>query len=210
MKVPAEAHVFAFMRRHLLPLLLALSPLTLTATELVKDDFASADHPIRKATRGPWQIEQGVASCTQDDALYAQHKNHGPVIWYDATFTDAVIQFQVKPDPACKTFVFTLNGADGHVFRFVSSARGTGIRAFPPGAETKSIPLGKLGPALAPDQWTPVTVTLNGTQVTVKIGDSFTETVAHESFVQTKTTLGLGFSFGTLSLKNVSITASKE
>jgi hypothetical protein len=191
--------------------LLALTTLLAPAADLLRDDFTSTQHPTRKPTRGPWKIENGTATCTQDDALYAKFKDHGPVIWYDVKFTDATLTFQFKPDPATKTFVFTLNGAEGHVFRFVTSSRGTGIRAFPPGPQDHaSIALGKTGPALTPGAWTKAKITLTGTQATVQIGDTYTETVTHPSLARPKTTLGLGFSFGTLAVKDLAVATGKE
>jgi hypothetical protein len=193
----------------LLTLCFALATTAAPAADLLRDDFSEAKHPVRKPTRGPWKIENGTATCTQDDALYAKHKDHGPVIWYDVKFTDATLTFQFKPDAATKTFVFTLNGATGHVFRFVTSTRGTGLRAFPPEPpDHQSIALGKTGPALKADTWTPVKVTLSGSQATVQIGDTYTEVVDHPSLARDKTTLGLGFSFGTLAVKDLAITAT--
>lgn len=192
----------------LLVTLLSLIALLSPAADLLRDDFSSTAHPTRKPTRGAWKIENGTATCTQDDALYAKHKNHGPVIWYDVKFTDATVTFQFKPDPKTKTFVFTLNGSDGHVFRFVTSGRGTSIRAFPPEPpDHQSIALGKTGTALIPGAWTPVKITLTGSQAIIHIGDTYTETVTHPSLARPKTTLGLGFSFGNLALKDLTVTA---
>lgn len=189
--------------------LLSLFVMIAPASEILRDDFTDNQHPTRKLTRGPWKITNNSATCTQDDALYAKFKDHGPVIWYDVKFTDATLTFQFKPDPATKTFVFTLNGAEGHVFRFVTSSRGTGIRAFPPGPQDHaSIALGKTGPALTPGSWTKVKVTLTGPQATVQIGDTYTETVTHPSLARPKTTLGLGFSFGTVSVKDLALNAA--
>lgn len=196
--------------RHLFLTLLTLFTLSSPAADPFRDSFSEPKLPIRRLTRGPWKLENGAATCTQDDALYAKFKNHGPVIWYDTKFTDATISFLFKPDPTTKTFVFTVNGAEGHIFRFVTSSRGTSIRAFPPEPpDHQSIALGKPGPALTPGAWTQVKVTLNGTQTTVQIGDTYSETVTHPSLARPKTTLGLGFSFGTLAVKDLAIEAAK-
>lgn len=40
----------------------------------------------------------GVATCAQDDELYKKNKDHGPVIWYDVSFTDATVRFASRPD----------------------------------------------------------------------------------------------------------------
>jgi hypothetical protein len=69
---------------------------------------------------------------------------------------------------------------------------------------------GDSGPALTPGAWTKVKITLAGTQATVQIGDTYTETVTHPSLARPKTTLGLGFSFGTLAVKDLAVTTGKE
>ena len=195
-------------RRLSLALLLScLLPMPALSAELLSDDFSSARHPQRRAQRGPWQFVNNTARCAQDDALYAKFKNHGPILFYDADFTDAVISFQYKPESDCKTFVFTVNNSEGHVFRFVTSGRGTNLRAFPPGPqEHASINIGKTGPELRPGAWTPVTVTLQGTAVTVKIGEGYSQTVEHASFARAKTQVSLGFSFGTVAFKDLKVT----
>lgn len=191
--------------RFLFPIVFSLATLVSLAADPLRDDFSDPRHPVRRPTRGPWKVENGTITCTQDDALYAKFKNHGPVVWYDTAFTDATVSFQFKPDPATKTFVFTVNGADGHIYRFVVSSRGTGIRAFPPEPpDHQSIAVGKTGPALSPGVWTQVKVVLSGTQATLQIGD-YSESVNHPSFARPKTTIGLGFSFGTLSLRNFTV-----
>jgi hypothetical protein len=194
-------------RRSFLTLLpICLLPRPAWSAELLSDDFSSPRHPNRRALRGPWQFATNTARCTQDDALYAKSKNQGPILIYDADFTDAVISFQFKPEPDCKTFVFTVNTTAGHVFRFVTSSRGTNLRAFPPGPQDHaSISLGHTGPELRPGQWTPVTVTLQGDSVTVKIGEGDSQTVEHASFARPKINLSLGFSFGTMAFKDLKV-----
>ncbi|MGC3972304.1 MAG: hypothetical protein QM775_34675 [Pirellulales bacterium] len=167
---------------------------------LVEDSY-TGELAGRRATRGPWKIGDGTAVCTQDDELFKKFKDHGPVIWYDAAFTDAAIQFAYKPEKL-KTFVFTVNGAEGHVFRFVTSERGTVILAFPPGGDHKSLPLSRTGPKLPEGAWTKVNVELRGAKAVVSIGDDFTAEVEHPSLARPKTVVGLGFSFGTLALKD--------
>jgi hypothetical protein len=182
---------------------------TLAAEKLApfKVDFTSAKLEKRRAERGDWKFSEGVARCTQDDALYKKNKDHGPVVWYDVPHQDVTIHFAFKPE-GCKTFVFTANGKEGHVFRFVTSATGTSLRGFPPeDKDHKSIALGKPGgPKLNSGEWTDVTVELRGTKATVRIGKDYTAAVEHSSLARAKTNIGLGFSFGTLSVKDFSIT----
>jgi hypothetical protein len=192
------------------------------AADLAKpyvDDFSQATLDGRSAVRGDWRIAGGMARCTQDDELYAKNKNHGPVIWYKVPFQDATVKFSFKPEGG-KTFVFTINGDRGHVFRFVSTTTATNILAFPtdsgvsPGVVAakpdagghKSLPLNREGPALRQGEWTEVIVEFKGKQAAVRIGKDFSAKVEHAAIAQAKTTVGLGFSFGTLSVKNFSIT----
>lgn len=171
---------------------------------LLKDDFSAAKLEQRKALRGEWKLAEGVASCTQDDALYKKNKDHGPIIFYDLAYTDATIRFSYRADAAVKSVVFTCNGEVGHVFRFVTSAAGTGMRAFPADAKDhKSIALAQEKTlALKADEWVPVTITLRGAKATVKIGD-FEKTYEHASLSRAKSNLSVGFGFGTLSVKDV-------
>lgn len=174
------------------------------AAPLVEDSYKAETLDGRRPTRGPWRIADGVAQCTQDDELYKKFKDHGPVVWYDAKFTDATIRFGFKPEKA-KTFVFTVNGAEGHVFRFVSSATGTTILAFPPNPEHKSQALERGGPKLREGEWTKVSVELRGPKAVVSIGDDYQAEVEHASLARPKVVVGLGFSFGALSLRNFRI-----
>ncbi|MCW0219415.1 MAG: hypothetical protein OJI67_13905 [Prosthecobacter sp.] len=170
---------------------------------LLKDDFSAAKLESRRASRGEWKFADNSATCTQDDKLYKKFKDHGPIIFYDLAYEDATIHFSYKVDDAVKSVVFTSNGADGHIFRFVMNPKNTGIRAFP--ADSKdhtSISLGQDGPPLNPGEWVPVVVTLRGSKATVKIGD-FEKTYEHASLARPKTNLSVGFSFGTVSVKDV-------
>ncbi|MCB1064919.1 MAG: hypothetical protein KDN20_18625, partial [Verrucomicrobiae bacterium] len=107
---------------------LAVSISTARAELPFSDPFtADAKVPERRALRAEWQIADGVAKCTQDDALYKKFKDHGPIIFYDLPTTDATVRYAMKPQ-GCKSAVFTLNSDEGHVFRFVTSERGTSIR----------------------------------------------------------------------------------
>lgn len=186
--------------------LFALAATALVAAEPVfKDSFTEATAvPERRAMRGDWQIAEGIAKCIQDDELYKKNKDHGPILFYDLPTKDATHRFAFKPS-GCETVVFTLNGEGGHVFRMVTSARGSGFRAFPPGDEksiqTRNEPEWKL----AEGTWTEVMVTLKGPTATVKFGDREAVTVEHESYAAAKVNFSLGFSFGTLEVKEISV-----
>lgn len=185
---------------------------TLTAETLIDDKFAS-DKLVNRdlaANRGQWKIADGMATCVQDDALYAKNKDHGPVIWYNVTFTDGTVKFAFKPQ-ATKTFVFTLNGDDGHAFRFVVAPTGLAVRAWgehKTGEEAKPAVLlnPKPGtPALKDGVWLPAELKFEGKRCTLKLAD-FEQTFEHEGIGKKKTKLGLGFAFGTLAVRDVSVT----
>ena len=189
----------------LLPLLLLVASSSHAGTAF-SDPFTDAQTPKeRRASRGPWVIANGLAQVTQDDALYKQHKDHGPILFYDLAFQDAVIEFAFKPE-AAKTFVFTVNGAEGHVFRTVSSDRGLNLRAFPPAGEAKSIALQNVAELpLQQGQWTRMKIELRGPQAIVTLGEHPPVTVTHASLARPKTNASLGFSFGSLAIKDFSL-----
>lgn len=185
-------------------LLYLLPSLALADAPLLKDDFSAPRLETRRASRGDWKFADNTATCTQDDELYKKFKDHGPIIFYDLTYTDAAIRFAMKPDARTKSIVFTANGADGHVFRIVFSAAGAGIRAFPADSKDhKSISLGnETSLKLKPSEWTSVSVELHGPKATVKIGE-FSKTYEHASLARAKINLSVGFAFGTVSVKDV-------
>lgn len=180
-----------------------LFPVFLHAETLLKDDFSKPKLEARRASRGEWKYADGIAKCTQDDELYKKFKDHGPIIFYDLPHADATIRFKFKAE-GCKTLVFTGNGDEGHIFRFVASERGTSVRAFPPDGKAKSIEIGK-APALTQGQWVDVVVELRGTKASVKLGAADPIMVEHASLVRAKANLSIGFSFGTLSLRDVTV-----
>jgi len=193
------------MIKHLLASFFLATGLFAADAPLLKDDFTNPKLEGRRASRGEWKFADNTVTCKQDDALYKKHKDHGPIIFYDLGYEDATIRFSYKADAAVKSVVFTANGADGHIFRFVSSGRGTSSIAFPPDSKDhKAARLGSEGPALKPGEWVPVVVTLKGPQATVKIGD-FEKTYEHASLARPKTNLSIGFSFGTVSVKDAAV-----
>lgn len=190
-------------------LLLLLSAASIFAAEapLLQDDFSTPKLEQRRALRGEWKFADKTATCTQDDELFKKNKDHGPILFYTLAHTDAAISLAFKPDAATKAVVFTCNGAEGHVFRIVMSAAGASVRAFPPGsADHKSIALGmEKEVKLVAAQWTPLRVELRGSKATVTIG-GFTKTYEHASFAAPKANFSLGFSFGSLGVKDVMAT----
>ena len=117
------------------------------------------------------------------------------------------MRFAFKPQ-GNKTFVFTLNDDAGHVFRFIQMETGLSVRAWPEqGKDAKADALldrNAKTPPLADGKWTNVEVKFAGSKCTLTVGD-FSQTFDHAAIGKEKTKLGLGFSFGTLSLKDVVI-----
>ncbi|MBU6178791.1 MAG: hypothetical protein KGR69_03965 [Verrucomicrobia bacterium] len=166
---------------------------------------AGAEVPERRAMRGDRAIAGGIARCTQDDALYTKYKNHGPILFHDLPAIDAAYRFAVKPK-GCRSIVFTLNGEKGHVFRFVTGAKGTGFRAFPPGSE-KSIQTGLQADWKFPEgEWTNVSVAVTGSRAVVTFGDHPPVTIEHAGYGAAKVNFSIGFAFGTLEVKDVAVT----
>lgn len=195
------------MRTIFLLTLLTLGTLHAADDVLLKDDFATEKHATRRALRGDWKFQDGAAICTQDDELYKQHKDHGPILFYDLEHQDAVVRFSFKAE-AAKTVVFTANSPEGHVFRFVLSERGTSVRAFPTEVKDhKSIALAnEKSPALQSGVWVPVEVRLMGAKAVVKIGADFMGSYEHTSLARVKSNLSIGFSFGTVAVKDLVVT----
>ncbi len=181
------------------------------AETLVEDKFDAPKKTGRDLSpnRGEWKLDKGIATCTQDDKLYEKNKNHGPIMWYSTSFKDATVRFAYQAEK-CKQFVFTLNDDKGHVFRIVHGANGLSVRAWPPaeaGKEAKAaelIPRGTKTPALPEGSWVAAELRFEGKKCMVSIGD-FKQTFEHEAIAKEKTKMGLGFSFGTVSVKDMKI-----
>lgn len=189
-------------------LLLLLTTAALGAdAPLLKDDFSDPKLAGRRASRGEWKFADNTATCTQDDELYKKNKDHGPIIFYDLAHTDAHIEFSIKPDAANKTIVFTSNGENGHIFRVGFGERGAAVRAFPTDSKDhQSVSTGQEKDLkLKVGEWTKVSVDLRGPKATLKVGE-FTKTYEHASYARAKTNLSIGFSFGTVSVKDVVVT----
>lgn len=178
------------------------SPARAEAKLPFEDTFLDSDLAGRSTRGGVWQIADGIARVTQDDTLYERSK-HGPSIWYHVPFRDAIIRFSYLPN-GCHVFIFTVNDDGGHVFRFLTTTAQTDIRAWAPKAHRAS-PLWKGQPPLQPMTWTMVAVRLQGSRATVSIGKNYTTTVTFPSLSRPKTTIGMGFAFGTLYLRGLSV-----
>src|SRR5688572_6267530 len=76
---------------------------------LLADDFTQIEMANRRLTRGDWKVAGGIASCAHDDELFKQYKNHGPAIWYDVDYQDAIVRFDFLAAEPTSHFVFTVN-----------------------------------------------------------------------------------------------------
>lgn len=188
-------------------LLLALSSVLAGDAPLLRDDFSAARLDQRRALRGDWKFADQTATCTQDDELYKKNKDHGPIIFYDLNYTDASIRFAVKPDSSTQSVVFTANGGEAHLFRLVFGKAGMAVRAFPAaGKDHKAVALAnEAAVKLKAGEWNDVSIEMRGGNATVKVG-AFTRTYEHASIGLQKVNLSVGFSFGTLSIKDLVVT----
>jgi hypothetical protein len=196
------------MKLPLLCFIVAIATAPLRAATLVDDHFTSPKLAGRELApgRGTWQIADGAATCTQDDALYEKNKSHGPIIWYDAPFTDGTIRFSVRAQKV-KQFVVTLNNDQGHLFRVVAGQFPLAVHVWKEQsheARADNLPA-KDAPKLPEDAWVQVELTFAGDQCTITLGDTFKQTFTHPTIAKKKTKFGLGFAYGTVSLRNVSI-----
>jgi hypothetical protein len=173
-------------------------------TVAFKDDFSTATLEGRRALRGAWEFADHAASCVQDDELYKQYKNHGPIIFYDHPFTDGTVAFAFQARGA-KAVVFTANGEGGHVFRVSWGDRGMAARVFTPEADTNSVVVGSDETPLPEGEWIPVEVALEGDRATLKVGDGPAQTFTHPALARPKTNVSVGFAFGTVSFRDLRI-----
>jgi hypothetical protein len=197
--MPRILTVFGFV------LLLAINPLAHAETALpIVDDFSKTDLPFRVLGRGEWKVVDGMTVCTQDDALYKKHKDHGPMITYRVPFKDAKIQLAFRPDSEVKTAVFTINNAEGHVFRIVATDKVARALMFN-SADHKSKPLATDLPKMVVGDWNLLEFDARGTSLSIKLGDYAKSFELNELDVE-KTNVTIGFSFGTMAVRDVKIT----
>jgi hypothetical protein len=166
------------------------------------DDFSKPDLATRSLARGEWKIVGSLVQCTQDDELYKKHNAHGPMITYKISFNDAAMKYSFKPDAKVKNVVFTINNENGHVFRIVASAEAS--RAFTFDADHKNQQVAKDLPSFRIDQWNDVLVEVRGKQLKIKMGD-YEKSFASENVAVPKESVTLGFSFGSLAVRDIRI-----
>ncbi len=175
-----------------------------SADSLVNDDYTDTKLKIRKPLRGDWKIQHGTASVTQDDELYKKFKNHGPIMVYEVPHDDASAEVTFKPN-GCKSVVFTMDAKQGgHAFRVKLSTKAPGTTLTyikkPDAEKATPVFLDKTLPKLAEGEWATLRVKVVGDKATVQLGET-TIDVKHAMIDQPKKIAKLGFSFGSLELK---------
>jgi hypothetical protein len=170
---------------------------------LLRDDFSAAKQKDRAATRGDWQVADGAIGVTQDPKLYKKFADHGPLLAYEIPHDDAEARVEFKPS-GCKSVVFTMDAQSGHAFRIILPADRPGIiYAYDPQPgedRPKAHPLSRELPTLSDNEWTSVKVRVVGDTATVNIGDKNFK-VSHPSIDQAKTTVKIGFAFGSFQVR---------
>ena len=158
--------------------------------------------PAVASPRASWKVEGGTVTGTQDDAVYAQNKNHGPFLVYRGEFTDGTVSFSFRAQ-GCKLVALTLNQGEGHLVRLKMESTGATVEGWAKVGERGTTPLmERTGtPVLADGLWTKVRITCAGSQCTVAIGD-FARTVEFPSVGQRKTSVTIGFAFGTVMIRD--------
>jgi hypothetical protein len=170
----------------------------------ITDDYSQSEMQGRTLGRGPWKVAGGVAACTQDDELYKKFKDHGPMMTYSVPFSDASVRYAFKPDSQVKNVVFTINSTDGHVFRIITSATNSRALVFS-SDDHKSKPIAMDLPKFKVDQWNDVSVEVRGKKLAIKIGD-YSKSFEADELVTAKTNVTVGFSFGSLAVRDFKIT----
>jgi hypothetical protein len=169
------------------------------------DAFTGPEMANRRLMRGDWKVANGVARVTQDDALYKQYKNHGPIVFYDLPMRDVRVTFQVRLEDA-KRFIFTFNGDGGHVFRLLQNVDTAAAMAYEE-KDGKHTPvrLDTNVPMVRNGEWVPYSIELRGDTAAVSVGDSYRKSVQHASLSSAKTNLSLSFHFGTMEVRNLRV-----
>jgi hypothetical protein len=186
----------------ILLLVSACAHLLLAADLPFEDQFTEISHPLRKLSRGEWKVENGVATCTQSDALFKKSKNHGPIIRWDLPTTDSVIEFEYRADVAVQAMIFTVNRTKGHAFRVMAKPSGSRVIAYAANHDEPGI--SAPAPAMKPNEWQKIRVEIRGNKATALIAGETIE-VIQPALAGPKATITIGFSYGTLAVRKVRV-----
>jgi hypothetical protein len=169
------------------------------------DGFTTEQFANRRLMRGEWSVAGGVARVTQDDALYKQFKNHGPIVFYDLPMGDVRVSFEVRLEDA-KRFIFTFNGKGGHVFRLLQNEANAAALAFEDkDGKHASVRLDTALPHVRNGEWVRYEIELRGEQAAFSIGDTFRKTVKHATLAKEKSNLSLSFHYGTIQIRGLRV-----
>jgi hypothetical protein len=169
------------------------------------DGFTAPELANRRLMRGDWKVAGGVASVTQDDALYKQYKNHGPIVFYDLPMQDVRVKFEVRLEDA-KRFVFTFNGKGGHVFRLLQNPDNAAVLAFEEkDGKHAALRLDTALPKVSNGEWIAYTIEVRGDTARIAIGEALEKTVRHASYAAPKSNLSLSFHYGTMQVRGLSV-----
>jgi hypothetical protein len=173
------------------------------AADLPFDDcFTEASHPLRKLSRGEWKVANGMATCTQSDALFKKFKDHGPIINWDLPTTDCVIEFEYRADAAVKAMIFTVNRTKGHAFRIMSKPAASRVIAY--AADHDAPAISAPAPAMKVGEWQRVRVELRGSKATTLIAGENIE-LSQPDLAGPKANITIGFSYGTLAVRHLRV-----
>lgn len=186
---------------------------------LVVDPYTAPNLKGRKAVRGDWKIDNGMASVTQDAELYKKYNNHGPLMLYEVPHCDARVVIDVRPS-SCRTVVFTMDAEEGgHAFRIrlrtqtanestKPSSQIVTYAASEPGQKAEMIVLsgGNDVPKLVDGHWNRIQASVVGDTAVVTINTK-TIRVQHPRIAQPKKSAKIGFSFGSLDIREFRLTS---
>ncbi|QDT65508.1 hypothetical protein [Calycomorphotria hydatis] len=174
---------------------------------LIDDQFTKEKLKGRRMVRGDWQLNDGVASCLQDEELYIKYKNHGPIIRYAQDLNDAIIEFDMKANKETTNVVFTLNGKEGHIYRVLLRHENMVVVSFDENHKSQRKAFEKKGfPA---DAWIPVTIEVAGDKSVLQVGDFEPIAAEDAAIAQPKSEVTLGFAHGKFEVRNIRVTAGE-
>lgn len=167
------------------------------------DEALAAEHGAgwRKA-KGEWKFVDGA---WQGGEIKAE--KHGAVARHNITFTDAVIEFDVKLDGA-KAVSLSINDPKGHNSRLGITPAGLRLTKddHDHAGPDKAAVLATLAVKLDAGQWQHVRIEQKGESFTAQVGEHRLEG-KHAEINQPKSNIGLTVAGETASFKNLRVTA---
>jgi hypothetical protein len=191
-------------------IVLAAAPKKPTATAVVPtdggvllDESLAAEHgPGWRKAKGDWKFADGAWQGAEIEA-----EKHGAVARHNVTFTDAVIEFDVKLDGA-KAVSLSINDPKGHNSRLGITPAGLRLTKddHDHAGPDKAAVLATLAVKLEAGKWQHVRIEQKGESFTAQVGEHRLEG-KHAEINQPKSNIGLTVSGETASFKNLRVTA---